>query len=157
MRWMCSFPEPFILLCDCLAWIIPCILFLIHNHEILTFIPPKAIFLEHIILQAMKPLLSLGQGLETFPSLCDLLAMRYRAQLLSDGAHCFICHCQCPHQRVLYIVPLQKFQVTPWPSWQGEFQVPSPITKKEFPLVSDPWCHSCSWPVGHRDNCEQDY
>ena len=48
MRQLWSFPEPFMLLsimmlCDCLE-------FLIQNHDILTFIPPEATFLECVIL-----------------------------------------------------------------------------------------------------------
>ena len=92
MKWMCSFPEPFILLCDCLEWItswLICTLSLIQNHEILTFIPPKANFLERVILRAMIPLLNPGQDLETFPPLYYLLAMGHRAQLLSDREHSF--------------------------------------------------------------------
>ena len=89
-HWMCSFPQPFILPCDCLEWIMSwliCTLFLIQNHEILNFILPKANFLERVILRAMKHFLGFGQGLKTFPPLFELLAMRHRAQLLSDVAH----------------------------------------------------------------------
>ena len=70
------------------SWLL-CTLFLIQNHEILNFILPKANFLERVILRAMKHFLGFGQGLKTFPPLFELLAMRHRAQLISDGVHTF--------------------------------------------------------------------
>ena len=143
------------MLCDCLE-------FLIQNHDILTFIPPEAtflecvilmnkFFLERVILPAMKTLLSLGQGLETFPSLCDLLAMRHRAQLLSvsDEAHCFICHFH-KVQRV-HILCLSKFSKCLHSPVGNSLQVPFG-SRPVVPLMQ----LSC-WPQGQQDHKKREF